>query len=1417
MRETWKRTGVVAVLGGVAAVAVLSCGQPDPTPTATPASVDAAGEPAVQSNEAPAGSSGTGDAGSASNPGTEASSTPQQSESPQAQPYEAVRPFSPSTECKVCHPRQYQEWRTSPHAYSGISPTFYSLVAAGQNSFGAGALINVVNPDLGNPGGTSVGGAVGNFCLPCHSPMSFLGLEGRLAGNNLGFGDVTPDGPFVCNLASGEAVFQQCTVETSAEICGLAGRCNQFEGRSCVNMPPVDEGTLFPRVRQHCFEDSDCSGADSGCPPGQDCGPCIIAPATIYYSQEGQEGINCESCHNILPNHQRACQQFRNSDSVGVLSVDIQERDLDGVRLRLGPYPVADTSAGQGRANDTLSPVRNAFHESARVDTPLVVNYADTDWAGGVRNPANNDAEIIRPTAVTCEELPYCRAGICEGGPLIGEPCGAGPDADFNCGGCSSAGTCGLGSDRAGQACRTSIDCTNIEGAAASENLMNRGVADGTLGPLFRRDLGGGNFELDRPDGNYYRSSMFCGACHDVRPPLDNTVLRSCQLQDTHVCSTDDDCRGLNVGCPGNDCGPCVAENGSSPEIEDAPSGDDPGVGGSLNAAGMPRNTGVRRVENLFTEWQISAYNHPELSYCSGNAFRVCNIDTDCSDFNDGTCSITSPTSQVITCQDCHMSLFPRVPLVRDLDGDGTPETETAKNDLYPQNKAAIEGSQADITQALPVRRVSTHGMPGVDLPLIPFPGQQLQNDLRQELLDSAYKIDVDTFTPDTATPGEKFDVEVEITNVGVGHRVPSGFSHERQNWVQLYVQSRDRLQELGIENDPFADNAPCNLQRTIATGADQAADASFADQAGAALLGAAGCVYRSGFILDKAHPETGEMTPDGNFGDEDPEDFFVVAGTRMRGNSGDPGDPADGGDERIEVNPGPDGRALAIQYICEEATAEAYLEGIRDGSGIDVRAPESSFPHQARFCDPNRNPQIPGEGPRDGSGIDPGEAPVQNGIFNGTGFTAPGFGNPNCMEEIDGELEDLGPCVPEIELSDADERGRCALDLTRTGCQRDADCGDAGPCLYACSGFPELQCCDEEPGTACEVFYDQIGSGECLLGFEDPGPNDNFVCVGGLREGQFCSADGADAECTDDPDGTMGECEPQSDVSYCIRGPHSGEGCTTARQDEICNRGSIPPGEYLCGSVGECVVENRGIVNFQNQFRATANGVCVDPANARDDENLPIPVTAPGVNDGNPVGCLLNLSCTLQGLGGSVCLVNGQCADDSNDGTGREHGDACTNVTYREDCGTRDGNSIACNVERNVELNGRPSESVFLQNHPFNFNSLPPLEPRLFFYDFEIPEAFADTELIVSARIMNRHFPMRFLRNLIGTQVIRPPFIVENQGDPSDPGQCTDPRTIDIDCFVRPIVILGNAEPGGYFPPQQAVRTATIEVEALP
>ena len=100
-----------------------------------------------------------------------------------------VIPFMAALDCRQCHPRQFEEWQTSPHGYSGISPSFWSLMTAGQNSRGAGAI---------DQDGVSIGGGVGNFCAPCHGPQAYIGEVGNFGGNNAGFDDVQPEFPFVC-------------------------------------------------------------------------------------------------------------------------------------------------------------------------------------------------------------------------------------------------------------------------------------------------------------------------------------------------------------------------------------------------------------------------------------------------------------------------------------------------------------------------------------------------------------------------------------------------------------------------------------------------------------------------------------------------------------------------------------------------------------------------------------------------------------------------------------------------------------------------------------------------------------------------------------------------------------------------------------------------------------------------------------------------------------------------------------------------------------------------------------------------------------------------------------------------------------------------------------------------------------------
>jgi hypothetical protein len=189
------------------------------------------------------------------------------------------------------------------------------------------------------------------------------------------------------------------------------------------------------------------------------------------------------------------------------------------------------------------------------------------------------------------------------------------------------------------------------------------------------------------------------------------------------------------------------------------------------------------RLENLFTEWERGPYATTE-----------------------------NPYGQVITCQDCHMSAYPYAP----------PAT-------YFTDRAATYGD-------LPQRSVSTHYFTGVDIALIDFPGQEAQGvdshglpigqiERRRDLVRAACAIELAVESVDEGV----LPISVGVTNVGAGHNVPSGFSQERQVWIELVVSD-----------------------------------------AGGEVL------YESGYLVDHAHPETGETEPDGNLDDEDLENLHA-------------------------------------------------------------------------------------------------------------------------------------------------------------------------------------------------------------------------------------------------------------------------------------------------------------------------------------------------------------------------------------------------------------------------------------------------------------------------------------------------------------------------------------------------------------
>lgn len=189
-----------------------------------------------------------------------------------------------------------------------------------------------------------------------------------------------------------------------------------------------------------------------------------------------------------------------------------------------------------------------------------------------------------------------------------------------------------------------------------------------------------------------------------------------------------------------------------------------------------------QRLENLFTEWETGPYN-----------------------------SDANPYGRVVTCQDCHMSLYP-----------------TAPPGSYPL--AVVSETSFEEPRRHALHAFTAVSIPLVDDPRFPstdrtdvdewgFPvGQQAR---REQMLAAAVSLTLRPMPASVEPNSNHLPIELTLVNKGAGHRVPAGFSQEREVWVELVVRDD------------------------------------------------AGVLYESGTLVDSAHPETGELVPDGLLDDE--------------------------------------------------------------------------------------------------------------------------------------------------------------------------------------------------------------------------------------------------------------------------------------------------------------------------------------------------------------------------------------------------------------------------------------------------------------------------------------------------------------------------------------------------------------------
>ncbi len=183
------------------------------------------------------------------------------------------------------------------------------------------------------------------------------------------------------------------------------------------------------------------------------------------------------------------------------------------------------------------------------------------------------------------------------------------------------------------------------------------------------------------------------------------------------------------------------------------------------------------------------------------------------------------------SCQGCHMSQYPGVCVK----GAATREPADRAREVFASTPTALDQAcpagthfepRAPGTRALGFvatasahqARVSPHYFSGVDIPLTPSFGRDLIDEpetdaagiplgarqRRDLLLGAALRFEIDRPAERNAT----LEIPVLVENVGAGHRVPAGFSQERELWVHLRVtDARGRLvYEVGRVERPDED-----------------------------------------------------------------------------------------------------------------------------------------------------------------------------------------------------------------------------------------------------------------------------------------------------------------------------------------------------------------------------------------------------------------------------------------------------------------------------------------------------------------------------------------------------------------------------------------------------------------------------------
>lgn len=342
------------------------------------------------------------------------------------------------------------------------------------------------------------------------------------------------------------------------------------------------------------------------------------------------------------------------------------------------------------------------------------------------------------------------------------------------------------------------------------ENLENRMPAwDGRVA---------GDSNTRRPPrdllGDLGMEGISCAFCHQVHGPVGPRGSRGYQGNPTWTspvtgvtfASRPEDARGLfGIANSGYDLRPEELLLGAGARQNTvSPGAVDPVVHGRPSGAA---SSYLRSSEFCGSCHDVRLFGTDSIGAAKGEHFkRLRNAYTEWAEWAKIEERAGRPAS---SCQDCHMSTFPGVcepsgatAPAADVSGapgkwDGVcpPGTRFAKRapGSYPQALAAH-------SSPAPAGAV-THYFSGVDVPLsreypealvdeasLDVNGVPLSAKRRRDmLLRAAMRLDVG----DARSRGASLEIPVTVENVGAGHKVPAGFSQEREIWVHLVVRDR--------------------------------------------------------------------------------------------------------------------------------------------------------------------------------------------------------------------------------------------------------------------------------------------------------------------------------------------------------------------------------------------------------------------------------------------------------------------------------------------------------------------------------------------------------------------------------------------------------------------------------------------------